>query len=150
MYRQLEKLVKQQYLLHMSSQYGELRPTSGWDHFVSLRHPSKFQQVSRLGFITAATLVNGSQPNFARCLAVSWSGTLYIHFPQLLPCNGILPVVKFTLRPSLALSYIAHVAARHSSSSHQPRNEIMELSLRVPAIFGWAAIMLGIGPHSSY
>jgi len=32
MYRQSEKkLVKQQYLLHMSSQYGELRPTSGWD-----------------------------------------------------------------------------------------------------------------------
>jgi len=30
MYRQSEKkLVKQQYLLHMSSQYGELRPTNG-------------------------------------------------------------------------------------------------------------------------
>jgi len=29
-YRQLEKkLVKQQYLLHMSSQYGELWPTNG-------------------------------------------------------------------------------------------------------------------------
>jgi len=25
----LKKLVKQQYLLHMSSKYGELRPTSG-------------------------------------------------------------------------------------------------------------------------
>jgi len=34
-----KKLFKQQYLLHMSSQYGELRPTSGWDHFVSLGHP---------------------------------------------------------------------------------------------------------------
>jgi len=34
------KNVKQQYLLHMSSQYGELRPTSGWDRFVSLGHPS--------------------------------------------------------------------------------------------------------------
>jgi len=30
MYQQSEKkLVKQQYLLHMSSQYGELRPTNG-------------------------------------------------------------------------------------------------------------------------
>jgi len=29
MYRQSEKLVKQQYLLHMSPQNGELRPTSG-------------------------------------------------------------------------------------------------------------------------
>ena len=33
-----KKLVKQQYLLHMSPQYGELRPTSGWDPFVSLGH----------------------------------------------------------------------------------------------------------------
>jgi len=40
-----KKLVKQQYLPHMSLQYGELRPTSGWDRFVSLGHPSKFQRV---------------------------------------------------------------------------------------------------------
>jgi len=31
-----KKLVKQQYLLHMSSQYGELQPTSGWDRSGSL------------------------------------------------------------------------------------------------------------------
>jgi len=35
-----KKLVKQQYLLHMFAQYGELRPTSGWDQFGSLGHPS--------------------------------------------------------------------------------------------------------------
>jgi len=34
-----KRFVKQQYLLHMSSQYGELRPNSGWDLFVSLGHP---------------------------------------------------------------------------------------------------------------
>jgi len=34
-----KKLVKQQYLLHMSSQYGELRPTNGWDQLASLGHP---------------------------------------------------------------------------------------------------------------
>ena len=34
-----KKLVKQQYLLNMSSQYGELLPTSSWDRFVSLGHP---------------------------------------------------------------------------------------------------------------
>jgi len=32
--------VKQQYVLQMSSQYGELRPTSGWDQSGSLGHPS--------------------------------------------------------------------------------------------------------------
>ena len=37
-----KKLVKQQYVLHVSPQYGELRPTSGWDRFTSLGHPSKF------------------------------------------------------------------------------------------------------------
>jgi len=85
----------------------------------SLRHPSKFQRVSRLGFVTAATSLNGGQPNFARCLAVSWTGTLYIHFPGLLPRNGILPRAKFTLRASLAFSYIGSVTAGNSSSGHQ-------------------------------
>ena len=33
-----KKFVKQQYVLHMSSQYGELRLTSGWDRLTSLRH----------------------------------------------------------------------------------------------------------------
>jgi len=40
MYRQSEKHVKQQYLSHMSLKYGKLRPTSGWERFVSLGHPS--------------------------------------------------------------------------------------------------------------
>ena len=60
-----KKLVKQQYLLYMSSQYGELRPTSGWDRFVSLGHPCKFQLVSRLGSVTARYSSSGRQPNFA-------------------------------------------------------------------------------------
>ena len=33
-----KKLVKQQYLPHISPQYGELRPTSGRDRLVSLGH----------------------------------------------------------------------------------------------------------------
>jgi len=37
-----KKRVKQQYLLHMFPQYGELRPISGCDRFGSLGHPSKF------------------------------------------------------------------------------------------------------------
>jgi len=28
------------YIPHMSLQYGELRPTNGWDRFVSLGHPN--------------------------------------------------------------------------------------------------------------
>ena len=48
-----KKLVKQQYVLHMSPQYGELRPTSGRDRLTSLGYPCKFQLVSSLGSITA-------------------------------------------------------------------------------------------------
>jgi len=48
-----------------------------------LRHVStigkKFQRVSRLAFVTAATSLTRGQPNFARCLAVSWARTLGIY-----------------------------------------------------------------------
>jgi len=60
------------------------------------------------------------QPTFAWSLAVSWAATLYIHFWGLLPPDRILPVAKFTLRPSLAFSYIGSVTARHFSSGRQP------------------------------
>jgi len=59
LYWQQKKPVKRQYLLHMSSQYAELRPINGWDLLVSLGHPSKFQRLSRLGFVTAATSLTG-------------------------------------------------------------------------------------------
>ena len=48
----------------MSSQYGELRPTSGWDRFTSLGHPCKFQRLSRLGSVTARQSSSEYQPNF--------------------------------------------------------------------------------------
>jgi len=65
--------------------------------------------------------LNGGQPNFARCLVVSWTVTDYMYtFWGLLPPNGILPGAKFTLRPSLAFFYIGSVAAQHSSSGRQP------------------------------
>ena len=54
-----KKLVKQRYVLHMSPQYGELRPTSSWDRSSSLRHPCKFQGLSRLGSVTSRHLVVG-------------------------------------------------------------------------------------------
>ena len=61
-----KELVKQQYLLHMSSQYVELRPTSGRDLLVSLGHPGKFQRVSRLGSVTARHSSSGRQETLRR------------------------------------------------------------------------------------
>jgi len=51
-----KKLVKQQYLLQMSLQYGELLPTSGWDLLAGLGHPIIFQRYRFL-----AALLHGSQ-----------------------------------------------------------------------------------------
>jgi len=114
----------------------------------SLRHPCKFQRVSRLGSVTAATSLTGGQPNFARCLAVTWAGRLYIHFRRLLPRNGILPRAKFTLRPpSLALSYWQ----RYCTALEQwARVKLCGVEHRAPHIFGRATITLGIDPHSSF
>jgi len=63
-------------------------------------HPSKFQRVSRFGFVTVATSLNVSQSNFPLCSAVSWPGTLYPHFSHFLPPDGILSRAKSTLCPS--------------------------------------------------
>ena len=106
-----KKLVKQQYLLHISAQYAKLRPSNGWDLFTSLGHPSKFQRVSRLAFVTAVTSLTGGQLNFVWCLAISCAGALYIHFWELLPPDGILPGAEFILHQSLAFSYGGLLAA---------------------------------------
>jgi len=54
------------------------------------------------------------------CLAVSSAGTPCIMFLGHLPPNRILQDAKFTLRPSLALSYISSVNVRHWRSGRQP------------------------------
>ena len=43
----------------MSPQYGELRPTSGWDRFVSLGHPGNFNGFRVLTALLHGTLVVG-------------------------------------------------------------------------------------------
>jgi len=105
-----KELIKQQYLFRMSLQYGELRPSNGGDRLAGLGHPIIFQRVSRLGFVTAATVLSGSQPNFARCLAVSWAGALYIHFRGLLSSDSILP------RAKIHFTSKSCVYARHSTN----------------------------------
>jgi len=69
-----KKLVKQQYLLYIMVNVGPLTAEIGWR---VLGTPANFSGF-RLGFVTAPTSLNGGQPNFARCVAVSCAGTLYI------------------------------------------------------------------------
>jgi len=62
----------------------------------SFGHPSKFQPVSRLGFVTAPMSLNGGQQNFAGCLAVSWATFL-----------GILPLTEICqLQTSLCVQVL--------------------------------------------
>jgi len=51
-----KKVVKQQCLPHMSSQYGELRHTSGWDLLASLGHPTHFTGFRVLAALLHCTL----------------------------------------------------------------------------------------------
>ena len=55
-----KKLVKQQYLFHMSPQYCELRPTSGRDRFGSLGHPSYFQRLPHLVEYSTCSIRSGN------------------------------------------------------------------------------------------
>ena len=138
----------------MSSQYGELRSTNVRERLEGLRHPSKFQLGSPLCFVTAATSFNGSQPNFARCLAICWAGTLYIHFWGLLPltefcqvknslCVQVLrsPVLAALLHDKLCgmVQGMELWKFRSSSFSTEDANYIPR-----------AAITLGKGPQSSW
>jgi len=57
-----KKLVKQQYLLHMSAQYGELRPTNGWDLLTTWQvwgTPANFNGFRILAALLHDTLVVG-------------------------------------------------------------------------------------------
>ena len=68
-----------------SSQYGELRPTSGWHQFWSLGHPSKFQWVSLL------QRRHSSEAN--QTLHDVWPSPGLVHYMYIF--GGSCPVTKF-------------------------------------------------------
>jgi len=82
-------------------------------------HPRKFQRVSRVGFVTAATSLSGGQPDCMIFGHLLVGYTIYT-FSVALSLDGILTGAEFTLRPSFTFSYIGSVTARHSSSGCQP------------------------------
>ena len=100
-------------------------------------------------------LNSGGQPNFARCLAISWARTLYIHF-----C-GSCPLMEFCqMQNSLyfqvlcspilaALLYGTPAAGVGQTLRPSTLNGIVEVSQMAPPIFVWVAVTLGIGQHSS-
>ena len=107
------------------------------------------QQLSFNGFrvLAAATSLTRDQPNFARCLAVSWAATLYTFSGR--PRTEFCQVrnsrfVEVLLCPTLA-------ALLHRTPAAAWRREWnYGTSQRASLIVGLAAITLGIGPHSSF
>ena len=61
-----QKLVKQQYLLHMSSQYGKRLPTNGWDQFGYLGHSPNVNGFRVLAALLHGTLVVGVSQTLLR------------------------------------------------------------------------------------
>jgi len=131
-----------------------------WDRFTSLEHPSKFQRVSRLGFVTAATSLSGGRRPTKLCTMFGrFLGcyTIYIYIfggscPRMEFCQVQNWLCVQVLRSPI-LSALLHgtaAAGVSQTSRHGTRNGITELSQTAPHIFGWAAITLGIGPHYSY
>ena len=109
-----KKLAKQQYLLHMSSQYGELQLTNGLDPFGSLGHPGKFQQVRVLAALLHDTLVVG----------VSQSAALYRRLPPIFGRAAITlsigPRYSCDVNPVFQFTNLSEVCAVLNSVHHLP------------------------------
>jgi len=79
-----KKLVKQQYLLQISSQYGELRPTNGCYQLASLGTPANFNECR----VLASLLHRHRSTEVSETLNDVWLSprmVCYIHFWGLLP-----------------------------------------------------------------
>ena len=121
--------------------------------------PANFNRFRVLAsLLQCSALLARGQPNFARCLAISWAGRLpgiytflgavapwrnfarcKIHFESQVLCSPTLA----------ALLHGTPGAGISQNLQRGTRNGITELSQRVPPIFGWAAVTWGISPHYS-
>jgi len=85
---------------------------------------SKFQRVLRLGFVTAPTSRNGSQPNFARCLAIrllDWY-TTYTLLGALVPSrNSARCKIDFTSKSCVLLCWHCYCTALEQWASAKLR-----------------------------
>ena len=158
------KKVKQQYLLHMSSQYGELRPTNGSDRLASLGHP---QQISTSFAFWLRHCTNVAQRRSTKlCMVFGRFLGWYIIY-TFLHFWGSYPVMEFcqvqnslcdkVLRSPILAVLLHNTRAVGVSQTlwHGTRNGITELLLLVISTEGaiyipMAVITLGIGPHSSF
>jgi len=96
-----KKLVKQQNLPHMSSQYGEHRPTNSWDRFISLGTPA-----NSTGFTSWLQYCTNVAERRSTKLCMTFCHLIYIYV-----FGGSCPLTEFrqvqnSLRTSVAFSGI--------------------------------------------
>jgi len=146
-----KKLVIQQ-CLHLSSQYGEVMAEIGLPVWGT---PANFN-----GFRVLASLLQRRRSSEAnQTLHNVWPSPEQVHYTYIFGESCTLTelcqvqnslCVQVLHSPILAaLLHDTRAAAVSQTLWRGTRNGITELSQRVSPIFGWAAITLGIGPHSS-
>jgi len=85
--------------------------------------PSKFQPISRLGFVNL--LQRRRSPETNQTLHDVWPSPELVHyithFWNVFAPDGIISGAKFNLRPSLAFYYIGSITAQYSTSGRQAK-----------------------------
>jgi len=107
--------------------------------------------------VLASLLQRRRSPEANQTLNDVWSSPRLVHHVYIL--GGSCPLTEFCqVQNSLCVQVLRSpvlAALLHSSSGRQKtlrrstKNGTTELAQRSPPIFAWAAISLGIGPHSS-
>ena len=133
-----KKLVKQQYLLHMSSQYGERRPTNGWDRFGNLGTPVNFN-----GFCVLPSLLQRRR---------YWRPTkLCTMFGRLLGwytnCLSFI-LYDFNLDNSLRWGTVSNAFAKSVYIAWVSKNALIQQKYNLLGIFWWV-IVRGIFGNSA-
>jgi len=148
------KTVKQQYLLQMFLQYGELRSVSGWDRFTSLGNPANFNRFR----VLASLLQRCRWPETNQTLHDVWPSSGLVHYIYIL--EGFCPwqnfgrcKVHFASKCCVLLYWQPYCTALQQGVSAKLSGVVQGMELQNFRIrrhlFGWAAITLGMSPHSS-
>jgi len=138
----------------MFPQHGELRPTNGRYRFRSSGSPANFNR-----FRILPLLLQRRRSSEANQTLHVWPAPALVYYVYIFrgSCpNRILPGAKFTVSKYCVRLYWQRYGTHGTPAVGVSQtlwcgtcNGITELSQRVPPIFGWAAITLGFGTHSS-
>ena len=111
--------------------------------------------------VSPSLLQRRRSPEANQTLQDVWPSPGLVHYVYIFEALALLPLTEFchvqnslcvqVLRSPIlaALLHGTRAAAVSQTLWLGTRNGITELSQRAPPIFGWAAITLGMGPHSS-